>query len=322
MSIKERLLCYCKERHTTIGTFCRHAGISSSYFNNVKGDIGKEIQVRIANTYKDLNVEWLRTGEGEMLIANNPPVQAATMTPHPTPFISTGNVTGSGNAFVAGNNNAVNASPDVVVAEVTPTGEVSIINQPPVVPDSVARRPNFDLMEWVESDESEHAQHIFNISEILRKTKFIIKTTNNAMAPTLFQNEFVFMKPMPVGMLITDGDIYGIDTTHRGMLIRHLYDKGEYYLARPKNQQEYGDVEIPKNEVLRKYIILFHGSTQMSSMPSNEAERDKQIQQQGEQINALIDQLGDSMEEISRAGARTDRLIEQNTVLMQKLIEN
>lgn len=314
MEIKERLKKFCEHRNLKIGTFCRVARISNGYFNQVRGEIGYETREKIKDSFPDLNINWLQTGEGTMLNT-----QPAVMSPYPAEghSVVTGDVTGDGNTFVAGNGNSIAAAGEAVVAEITPTGEVSIINRPPVVPDSVARRPNYDLMKWVESGE-DHAQHVFNITEILRKTKFIVKTTNNAMAPTLFQNEFVFMKPMPDGMLITDGDIYGIDTKHRGMLIRHLYDQGEYYLARPKNQQEYGDIEIPKREVIRLYIILFHGSTQMSSMPSNEAERDRQITQQGEQINTLIGQLGDSMKEISRAGERHDRMIEMVEHLVNK----
>lgn len=319
MSVKQRLKQFCEFSKISVGGFCREARISNSYFSNVKGEMGLAIRGKIKETYPGLNLHWLLTGEGEML-NSGVSVQPAVMTPYPTHNITTGDVTGNGNSFVAGNHTA-QSSPDVVVAEVKPSGEVSIINQPPVIPDSVARRPNYDLMQWLESEESEHAQHIFNITEILRKTKFIVKTTNNSMAPTLFQNEFVFMKPMPDEMLITDGDIYGIDTRHRGMLIRHLYDKGEYILARPKNQLEFSDIEIPKNEILRKYIILFHGSTQMSSMPSNEIEKDRQISQQGEQISALIGQLGDSMSEINKAGSRTDRLMEQNAELIKRLIE-
>lgn len=314
MTIKERAELFCAEEGISLAAFCRKANVSNGYFTNLKGEIGYRICVKIGKVFDNLNIDWLQTGEGSMY-----KVQPAIMSPYPAEghSVVTGDVTGDGNTFVAGNGNSIAAAGEAVVAEITPTGEVSIINRPPVVPDSVARRPNYDLMKWVESGE-DHAQHVFNITEILRKTKFIVKTTNNAMAPTLFQNEFVFMKPMPDGMLITDGDIYGIDTKHRGMLIRHLYDQGEYYLARPKNQQEYGDIEIPKREVIRLYIILFHGSTQMSSMPSNEAERDRQITQQGEQINTLIGQLGDSMKEISRAGERHDRMIEMVEHLVNK----
>lgn len=295
MSIKERLQRYCKEKHTTIGTFSRHAGISSSYFNNVKSDIGKDIQTRIANTYDDLNIEWLRTGEGEML--NYTPIQAAVMTPHP---VSSG----------ATEITDIQGNYDTSAA-------VSVVEQPPVIPDSIARKAEIDTLKWAESNAADHSKNAFDFLDILKKTAFIIKMTNDAMAPSLYQNEFVFLKPLPDNTLIIDGDPYGIDTNNRGLLIRLLYDKGDHYLARPKNRREYGDIKIPKHSVIRVYFPLFHGSTQLSSVPNTDidlAQRDKQISQQGMQINSLITQL-------DKSGQRADRLIEQNAVLIQKLID-
>lgn len=290
MSIKERLQKYCTEKKTTIGTFCRYAGISGSYFNQVKNDIGKDIQARIAKNYDDLNIEWLRTGEGEMLKYKSPSVQPATMSPYPVE-----------DAQIIGEQSNIPQSSEVAV------------EQPPIIPDSIARKPDIDLLAWAENNANEHSQNAFDIIEIMKKTAFIVKTTNNAMASALYQNEFVFLKPMPDNALITDGDPYGIDTNNRGILIRYLYDKGDYYLARPKNRKEYGDIEIPKENVIRKYIILFHGSTLLSSASNNDidlAHRDKQITQQSAQISSLIEQLGESMKEISKSGTRQDKLIE------------
>lgn len=305
MSIKERLLCYCKERHTTIGTFCRHAGISSSYFNNVKGDIGKEIQVRIANTYKDLNVEWLRTGEGKML--NPPTIPAATMTPHPTPHILTGNITGNGNAFVAGSNNNVNS----------PDAEVVAIDQPPIIPVEVMKDPETSLLGWVQSEEADEAQHAFDITGILKKTKFIIKTDDESMSPTLFQNEYVFMRPLPDNVQISNGRCYGIESTTHEAMIRQLYfDGNRTYRAVPTNKQ-YGEIIFDKDDVRQIYRIIFHGSTQLSLMPDSDGDlalRSEQLVQQGEQISSLINQL-------DKSGERTDRLIEQNAELIKKIID-
>ena len=130
--------------------------------------------------------------------------------------------------------------------------------------------------------------------------------TNNAMAPALYQNELVFLKPLPSNTLITDGDPYGIDTNDRGILIRHLYDRGDHYLARPKNRREYGDIQIPKHSVIRVYLPLFHGSDHLAAIPNTDidlAQRDKQISQQGSQITSLINQL-------DKSGERMDRLID------------
>lgn len=266
MSIKERVKEYCDLKHTKIGSFCRYAGISQSYFSQVKGDIGRDIQTRIQNTYPDLNVEWLRTGEGEMLVKD----PEAVMTPYPVEGVGT----------------------DKAVA----------IEQPPIVPDRIVRNPEVNVMQWLDNSEGEHSQNAFNIASIMRRTKFVIQMNNNAMSPTLYQNEYVFLKPFAANSEIIDGEIYGIETKARGILIRFLYDDGDYYITHPKNTLEYGEIRILKKDVLNKYHIVFHGSTHLSSLPDNEAERTKRIAQQGEQINSL-------MGELCKAGERNDRLI-------------
>lgn len=272
MSIKERLQKYCDERHTKIGTFCRVAGISGSYFNQVKGGIGPAIRKQIEAKYKDLNVDWLITGEGDMLNTT----QAAVMSPYP-----------------------VVEEAEVIVAE----GDGIIVKQPPVVPDKVVRDPNISVLDWVEEHRDEHTQSAFNFIKILQSTKCIIQMNNNAMASALYQGDFVFLKPFAEDSEIIDGETYGIETKERGILIRFLYDDGDYYLARPKNTREFGDIRIPKSKVVELYHIKFRGSMHLSSIPDNEAEMTKQLETQSEYISSLIGQL-------DKAGNRHDRLID------------
>lgn len=177
-----------------------------------------------------------------------------------------------------------------------------VIEQPPLVPDNIVRKPEVDILEWADNADNEHTQNAFNIANILKRTRFIIKMNNNAMVPTLCQTDFLFLKPFADGSEIIDGEIYGIETRAWGILIRHLYNDGDYILARPKNTLEYGDIRIPKKDVRNKYHIVFRGSTHLSSTPNNEAEHIKQLQRQGEHITSLID-------EVVSSGKRQDRLI-------------
>lgn len=183
------------------------------------------------------------------------------------------------------------------------------IEQPPIIPDRIVRNPDVNVMEWLDNSDGEHSQNAFNIASIMRRTKFVIQMNNNAMSPTLYQNEYVFLKPFAKDSEIIDGEIYGIETKARGILIRFLYDDGEYIITRPKNTMEYGEIKILKSDIINKYHIVFHGSTHLSSLPDNEAERTKRISMQGEQINSLINELG-------KAGSRNDKLI---AILEKKL---
>lgn len=231
------------------------------------------------------HIEKLRERYGEVVSGyiNENIIRPATMTPYPQQ----------------------ESSQQILNDVVTNVTSEDVVTELPLVPDAIIRRPDTDVFEWTKSEEAGLPSHIFDITDILKRTKFVIKTDDDSMAPTLFQNEYVFMKPMPDNGRIIDGKSYGIDTKPAGLIIRTLYDKGDSYLAVPINRQ-YGELLIDKDEVIRIYHIIFHGSTRVSQLPdcsASNAERDKQINQQGEQISSLISQL-------DKSGERVDKLIE------------
>lgn len=209
-------------------------------------------------------------------------VKPAVMTPIPQAQIVANDIPGE-----------YTASQPIPAVEITP---------PPLVPDKIVRDPNIEVLDWVNSREIDHSQNAFNIASILRRTKFVIQMSNSAMSPTLYQNEYVFLKPFASTSEIIDGEIYGIETASRGVLIRFLYDDGDCYLARPKNTREFGDLRIPKTDA-NLFHIVFHGSTHLSSLPDNEGEMIEQLSRQGDYITSLIDEVG-------KAGQRVDRLID------------
>lgn len=187
-----------------------------------------------------------------------------------------------------------------------------VVEPIPLVPDAVLRNPDKDIIEWMETSEAQKGAHFFDIFDILRRAKFAIKTDDDSMAPALFQNEYVLMRPIDRSTRIVNGKPYGIETTTAEAMIRILYDKGDSILAVALNKQ-YGDMEIPKSEVVRLHQPIFHGSTRLSIVPDQSSEvlaKDGQIAQQGAQINSLIADLGKSLDELGKSGARQDKLIE------------
>jgi hypothetical protein len=49
----------------------RKCGLSHGYFSHIRRSISKNVRTTIAQQFPDLNVDWLITGEGEMLISPN-----------------------------------------------------------------------------------------------------------------------------------------------------------------------------------------------------------------------------------------------------------
>lgn len=296
MSIKERAELFCEHRKIRLAAFCRAADISNGYFTNKREEIGYAICKKITKTFPELNLDWLQTGEGEMLKV------PATVTMF-NPSAEEAQAAGENIDLSIVPTELVDKIREEVIAEMETSGEVVPIEQPPLVPDKIVRDPNVTVLDWVDDPDNDHSQNAFNFAKILRRTKCLIQMDNNAMAHALHQGDILFLKPFAEDSEIIDGEIYGIETKARGILIRFLYDDGDYYLTRPKNTREFGDIRILKTDVIKKYHIVFHGSTHLSSLPDNEGEMAKQLGQQSEYISSLIGQL-------DKAGTRQDRLIE------------
>lgn len=75
MKVTDRLQEYLKLRQISPYTFERTCSIANGYLKKQmkgKGSIGSEIVERITEKYKDLNITWLLTGKGHMIVTSYP----------------------------------------------------------------------------------------------------------------------------------------------------------------------------------------------------------------------------------------------------------
>jgi len=70
MNTKERLLSFLSFLKIGQNKFAKQCGFSESLISNSKGSIGSEVLNKIISKYPELNINWLLTGEGEMLKSN------------------------------------------------------------------------------------------------------------------------------------------------------------------------------------------------------------------------------------------------------------
>lgn len=71
MTTKERLVQYLKYQGISQAAFEKSVGLSNGYVNNVKESIKKKTLEKISKVYPYLNVIWLNSEVGEMLMPNN-----------------------------------------------------------------------------------------------------------------------------------------------------------------------------------------------------------------------------------------------------------
>lgn len=94
MNVNSRITQFVSAKGLSIAEFERICGLSNGYVRKVKDSLGKRGLSDILSKFPDLNVDWLLTGEGEMLVDSSSNI--ANSDRHGT--------------SVAGNGNNVNAT--------------------------------------------------------------------------------------------------------------------------------------------------------------------------------------------------------------------
>jgi hypothetical protein len=67
MTVKERLTIFAKSQERSVRAFESKAGLNYGYINSIRVSIQPDKIKSIASNYVNLNVDWLLTGEGNML---------------------------------------------------------------------------------------------------------------------------------------------------------------------------------------------------------------------------------------------------------------
>ena len=67
MSVRERIKFYLKSKNITQEAFSETIGVSKGYVNAIRKSIQPDKLSLIKERYSDLNIDWLLTGEGEMI---------------------------------------------------------------------------------------------------------------------------------------------------------------------------------------------------------------------------------------------------------------
>ncbi|MDR2584806.1 MAG: helix-turn-helix domain containing protein [Prevotellaceae bacterium] len=68
MTVKDRLKNFIKFKNLNNSVFCREVGVSSAFVSSMRVSIQPDKLESIALKYPELNIDWLLTGRGEMLL--------------------------------------------------------------------------------------------------------------------------------------------------------------------------------------------------------------------------------------------------------------
>lgn len=290
MSIKNRTKKFIEYKGLTVSGFEELCDLSNGYISSMRKGYGREKLNNVLNAFPDLNRDWLLYGEGDMIKV------PATMT-------------------------VFNATPEerqdaesgvdlsVVPAEIVEEIEEKVKEEMaiPIISPEIANAPNTNIKKYIR-DKGDELKRIY-INDLTQGAKVAECVESTSMWPTFQPGDWVFVKFIDKDSII-DGKTYYFDLNTLPTMIRKVKIENDKLRLIAKNPN-YGDIIIRLDEVnnIAKIVGMWR-SYFGDQYDEIEAVRTKKEQQ----IDNLIDEIRDS-------GKRTDRVMEQNYELMQKLME-
>lgn len=291
MTLTERVKAYCEYKNIAKSVFERVSGLSNGYFKKDTRRISPPKVENIHRLFPDLNIDWLQTGNGEMLNANTTNNTAAIMSQH--------------QVIASATTDHLTVVPAEIVEEIEEKvkEEMAI----PIITSEIASAPNTNIKKYIR-DKSDELKRIY-INDLTQGAKVAECVESTSMWPTFQPGDWVFVKFIDKDSII-DGKTYYFDLNTLPTMIRKVKIENDKLRLIAKNPN-YGDIIIRFNEVnnIAKIVGMWR-SYFGDQYDEIEAVRTKKEQQ----IDNLIDEIRDS-------GKRTDRVMEQNYELMQKLME-
>ena len=280
MSIKERAELFCEHRKIRLAAFCRAADISNGYFTNKREEIGYAISKKITKTFPDLNLEWLQTGEGEMLKV------PATVTMY--------NPSAEERSEV-GESIDLSVMPAEVVEEIRK--ELKEEEAVPIVPAEIAAKAETDIKKYVSDNAGE--LELFDPRTLTVAVDVAERVHTTSMLPTFVPGDIVFIRFLKDKTKIIDGRTYYFDTKTRPTMIRIvklLPDGGLRLIAQ---NPRFGDIYTDFDDIINiaeiKGLYREQFADQFAEIEQVRRHKDSQVDSMMKQSRDLIEQNGQAL---------------------------
>lgn len=238
-AVKQRLVQFIKIMNLTQKAFEDRCGMSNGYVANIRKGIGDDKLLNIVQQFPQLNREWLLYGEGEMIKTSTPTVQQ-------------NNYNGNNN-YVVGSGNCVHCSE--CGADVQ-TLEAEEVERAPIVPATLARAPQTDVLEAVQ--ERIGKLELAPVGVIDTPVSLWYRVQDESVCPKYEIGDLIGLWAYPKGEEDPiPGKLYGINTLTNGLIIRKLLpmeDGG--YIARAVNREDFPDYKIKASNIVQIYKIM------------------------------------------------------------------
>ena len=216
------------------------------------GVLTESLLMRFAQTFRStINKDWMLFGDGDMLIKSADDIQRATVA------INQATATNSPNAIV---NAAYNGN--ITVSEGENTKRNKYGDSPnderrwcPVVPTSMARQGNFDIMGHVTKQIGGSMERLYAGTAPIDVWHYV---TDNDLYPFYQKGDCLGLKAYDIDdRRIKTGNVYVVDTNRDGFIFRRfrLLENGDFesYTFNESDPQNY---VIPQEDIIRVYSVV------------------------------------------------------------------
>lgn len=123
----------------------------------------------------------------------------------------------------------------------------------PVIPENLYKEVNVDILEFLRNGENKF-RTTPAVQQFPKTTCFYVVHTI-AMYPHLHEGDVLALKALPPTAPIVNGELYAVDTSDLGLVIRFAYDRGDCIEMR-SSQERFESFEIKKETVYSIFRIV------------------------------------------------------------------
>lgn len=281
-TVKERLEIFLKSKKITKTSFGKAIGVSNSFVTSMRKSIAPDKIQSIAENWPDLNIEWLMTGEGQML----KPVGGH--------MVVTGEVSGNGNNIVAGNNNHVGGitHPKPEDVETIEAEEVEIKETIILTPE-IINQEGIDLKKELNAGTLD--VQVKPTQDVLPTHHAKVYTENDEMSPEIEANDPVFVRFLTNKRDFIDGRMYFVDLDN-GSVVRWVVREGSDSIRLISMKDEY---VVPFDRV-RSVSEVVAITKRPKTLPKHRITMEDVIAHKDSQIDMVNSQIDTVLEQQSR----------------------
>lgn len=251
-SIADNLIKYIYTIESSVNAFAKNAGVDPANFARMlkgKQNITKKTLSKIEAANPQLNMNWVITGEGEML---RPQQERQVKIPAVGASVEQRNLYSPGATMFATNVNNNYAERRIEPMEIEDAGS----KVRPLIPMNLYKKTNTDVYESIVNKNQVGVELIPYFSGF-SEYQMYMEVQDESMLPDFKVGDKVAISALSKDTYILNGNIYAMDTKNHGLFIRILIDRGnEYECQSTNNQARYVSFRVPKYDVIRLYRVM------------------------------------------------------------------